>query len=149
MKNRAYNKQLRISRERFASTVKRDKLNNASQADLDLIQDGDGYFHGGNCVLDMDIWEPTGNRKDLDTFQYLYELTPTQVEFSCPQKPLTHLMTTPHRCLQVPCSDREIVKSDFPCCFLSEPNHRLTKLYWEFREAINRVPRISNLDAGV
>ena len=77
MKNRAYSKQLRISRERFASTVKRDKLKNASQADLDLIQDGnDDYFHGGNCVLDMDIWEPTGNRKDLDTFQYLYGLSP-------------------------------------------------------------------------
>lgn len=26
---------------------------------------------------------------------------------------------------------QEIVKSDLPCFFLSEPNHRLTKLYWE------------------
>ena len=76
MTNWAYKKQLRISRERFASTVKRDKLKNASQDDLDLIQEGNDYFHGGNCVLDIDIWEPKGYRKDLDTFQYLYGLNP-------------------------------------------------------------------------
>lgn len=79
-KNRAYNKQVRVSRERFACTVKRDKLHNASEADLELIQDGNEYFHVGNCVLDIDIREPRGHRKDVDTLKFLYGLTPSQVE---------------------------------------------------------------------
>lgn len=150
---RAYSKQLRISRERFASTVKRDKLKNASQADLDLIQDGnDDYFHGGNCVLDMDIWEPTGNRKDLDTFQYLYGLNPPQVERTLLSSETVdalddhaaiiasklHAPTEFH--VRFSLFVQELIASDFPCFFLSEPNNRVTKLYWEFREAINRVP---------
>lgn len=158
MKNRAYSKQLRISRERFASTVKRDKLKNASQADLDLIQDGnDDYFHGGNCVLDMDIWEPTGNRKDLDTFQYLYGLNPPQVErmllSSETVDALDDHATIIASKFHAPTEEfhvrfslfvQELIASDFPCFFLSEPNNRVVKLYWEFREAINRVSRVSN-----
>ena len=158
MKNRAYSKQLRISRERFASTAKRDKLRNASQADLDLIQDGnDDYLHGGNCVLDMDIWEPTGNRKDLDTFQYLYGLNPPQVErmllSSETVDALDDHATIIASKFHAPTKEfhvrfslfvQELIASDFPCFFLSEPNNRVTKLYWEFREAINRVPRMNN-----
>lgn len=39
---------------------------------------------------------------------------------------------------------QELIASNFPCFFLSEPNNRVAKLYWEFREAINRVSRVSN-----
>lgn len=70
---------VRISRERFASTVKRDKVHNATEADLDLIRDGNDYFHGGNCVLDVEIWQAKGDRRDIETFQYLYGMSPNLV----------------------------------------------------------------------
>lgn len=157
MTNWAYKKQLRISRECFASTVKRDKLKNASQDDLELIQEGNDYFHGGNCVLDISIWELKGYRKDLDTFQYLYGLNPPQVERIL-LSPETVDALDDHTTIiaskfHAPTEEfhvifllfvQELITADFPCSFLSEPNNRVTKLYWEFREAVNRVPRVSN-----
>ena len=155
IKNRAYNKQLRISRERFASTVKRDKLHNATEADLDLIRDGNDYFHGGNCVLDVEIWQPKGDRRDIETFQYLYGMSPNQVGRILSEETIDALddhativaskFHKPNDYFHTSFAAfvEELIKHNFPD-FLSNPNHSVTKRYWEFRDALNQVPRIKN-----
>lgn len=44
-------------------------LTNADRRDSDMIRDGNEYFHGGNCILD--IWALIGEQKDYDTSRYL------------------------------------------------------------------------------
>ena len=51
-----------ILRNRFLSTFKRDKLQNATPADIRLIADGNVWAQEGNASRDADLYQSLGGR---------------------------------------------------------------------------------------
>jgi hypothetical protein len=68
-----------ILRNRFLSTFKRDKLKNATPADIRLIADGKVWAHKGNASRDADLYQSVGGRTDFSTYKALYGLHPAVV----------------------------------------------------------------------
>ena len=68
-----------ILRNRFLSTFKRDKLQNATPADINLIADGNVWAHEGNGSRDADLYQSLGGRTDFSTYEALYGLHPSVV----------------------------------------------------------------------
>lgn len=62
-------------RNRFLSTVKRDKFGTASQSDYSNIATGNSVVHGGNCAFDASLYQ-TRSRQDFATYERLYGLHP-------------------------------------------------------------------------
>jgi hypothetical protein len=63
-----------ILRNRFLSTFKRDKLQNATPADIGLVATGNVWAYEGNASRDADLYQLLGRRTDFSTYKALYGL---------------------------------------------------------------------------
>ncbi|RPA90132.1 hypothetical protein L873DRAFT_1783206 [Choiromyces venosus 120613-1] len=71
----------KLLRNRFISTFKRDKgLVKATEADRRIIAEGNGWVHGGDVVVDAQLYEGVGGRKDIAAFKKLYAVSPADVQ---------------------------------------------------------------------
>ena len=70
------------SRQRFICVFKRDKLNNETAADREIIRRGNQVVHGGDAVTDAFMYNATcaGRRTDPGTFDKLYGVLPSIAE---------------------------------------------------------------------
>lgn len=68
-----------IPRNKFLSIFKRDKLQNATPADIRLIANGDICTHEGNASRDAALYQSLGRRTDFSTYKALYGLHPAVV----------------------------------------------------------------------
>ncbi|RPA92402.1 hypothetical protein L873DRAFT_1642335, partial [Choiromyces venosus 120613-1] len=66
-------------RNRFISTFKRDKLNNATELDIDIIQKGNTIAYEGDAAVDALLYEGLNRRRDTFAFKELYGLHPADV----------------------------------------------------------------------
>jgi hypothetical protein len=66
-------------RNRFMSTFKRDKLNIRTTIDKAIIDEGNNWAHGGDAVVDAQLYEGPSGRKDYTTYEKLYGLPPETV----------------------------------------------------------------------
>ncbi|RPA91752.1 hypothetical protein L873DRAFT_1867002 [Choiromyces venosus 120613-1] len=66
-------------RNRFISTFKRDKLNNATESDIDSIQEGNIMAHEGDAAVDALLYEGLNGRRDPSAFKELYGMHPADV----------------------------------------------------------------------
>ena len=69
----------RALRNRFLSTLKRDKLGTATKFDLSIIAGGKPIRGGGDAATDVMLYEGTRGRRDFITFRKLYGLLPETV----------------------------------------------------------------------
>ena len=61
--------------QQFISTFKRDKLRNATDADMRLIAQGNAWAHGGGAVVDAMLYQDSKNRRrDPAASERLYRL---------------------------------------------------------------------------
>ncbi|RPA91662.1 hypothetical protein L873DRAFT_1713016 [Choiromyces venosus 120613-1] len=74
-------------RNRFISTFKRDKLDDMTQSDLDIIREGNITAHGGDAAVDALLYEGVEGRQDTYAFEELYGMHPSDV------KKITHKET--------------------------------------------------------
>lgn len=65
----------KLLRNRFISTFKRDKLGNMNDADKRIIGVGNAWAHGGDVVVDAQLYEGTGGRRDFTAFEKLYGMS--------------------------------------------------------------------------
>ena len=147
----------RRTRERFACVFKRDKLRTANDADLQVIREGNNSVHGGNCVLDGDLWIPNGQRRDIETFQALYGILPQDTHWAAQyqpsldslnihasivssqfRKPTNEFITAFKEYADV------LQTSDFPSGYLEGDGNAVSLRYWRFHQAANAVPLISD-----
>jgi hypothetical protein len=56
-------------RNRFLSTFKRDKLNIRTIIDKAIIEEGNNWAHGGDAVIDAQLYEGPSGRKDFATYE--------------------------------------------------------------------------------
>ena len=68
----------KLLRNRFISTFKRDKLRNATDADIRLIAEGNASAHGGDAVADAMLYQ-THRRRDRSAYEQLYGMDPGAV----------------------------------------------------------------------
>ncbi|RPA91450.1 hypothetical protein L873DRAFT_1714216 [Choiromyces venosus 120613-1] len=66
-------------RNRFISTFKRDKLNNATESDIGSIQEGNIMAHEGDAAVDALLYEGLNGRRDPSAFKELYGMHPADV----------------------------------------------------------------------
>ncbi|RPA91453.1 hypothetical protein L873DRAFT_1714083, partial [Choiromyces venosus 120613-1] len=66
-------------RNRLISTFKRDKLNNAMESDIDIIQEGNIMAHEGDAAVDALLYEGLNGRHDPSAFEELYGIHPADV----------------------------------------------------------------------
>ncbi|RPA91449.1 hypothetical protein L873DRAFT_1781083 [Choiromyces venosus 120613-1] len=66
-------------RNAFISTFKRDKLNNATELDIDIIRKGNRIGHGGDAAMDALLYEGLNGRRDSSMFKELYGIHPADV----------------------------------------------------------------------
>lgn len=66
-------------RSRFISTYERDVLKNADDADRDIIRDGNMWAHGGDAIMDAQLYDGLGGRRDSAVYKKLYGLDPKWV----------------------------------------------------------------------
>ncbi|RPB05784.1 hypothetical protein L873DRAFT_1832544 [Choiromyces venosus 120613-1] len=66
-------------RNRFISTFKRDKLNNATESDIDIIREGNTMAHEGDAAVDALLYEGLNGRRDTFAFKELYGIHPADV----------------------------------------------------------------------
>ncbi|KAF8246400.1 hypothetical protein K440DRAFT_662155 [Wilcoxina mikolae CBS 423.85] len=73
----------KLLRNRFISTFKRDKLANATEVDRKIIASGNGWAHGGDAVVDAQLYksETREGRRDFEAYEKLYGITPLIVLF--------------------------------------------------------------------
>jgi len=69
----------KLLRNRFISTFKRDKLHNATREDYKMIAEGNRWAHGGDAVVDAQLYKGTIRRGDECDFERLYGLPPSIV----------------------------------------------------------------------
>lgn len=69
----------KILRTGFISSFKRDKLGNATDADRRIIEAGDSWAHGGDAVVDAQLYQSMEGRRDFSTFEKLYGMDPSIV----------------------------------------------------------------------
>jgi len=71
----------KLLRNRFISTFKRDKLGNATEADKKIIAEGNGWAHGGDAVVDAQLYksETREGRRDFYAYNKLYGIHPLTV----------------------------------------------------------------------
>ncbi|PUU79212.1 hypothetical protein B9Z19DRAFT_911862, partial [Tuber borchii] len=67
-------------RHRFLSTFKRDKLGIITDRDQDYIGGGNVSAHGGDAVVDSQLYKGIGSRDDFATFKRLYGFPPQVVQ---------------------------------------------------------------------
>ncbi|KAF8249396.1 hypothetical protein K440DRAFT_622050 [Wilcoxina mikolae CBS 423.85] len=70
----------KLLRNQFISTFKRDKLRNATEADRKIIAEGNGWAHGGDAVVDAQLYQGMGGRRDTKAFEELYGMSPGEVQ---------------------------------------------------------------------
>jgi len=70
----------KLLRNRFISTYKRDKLATDTAADRKIIASGNGWAHGGDAVVDAQLYEGVGGRQDFVSFRKLYGFPPQIVQ---------------------------------------------------------------------
>ncbi|RPA91754.1 hypothetical protein L873DRAFT_1794718 [Choiromyces venosus 120613-1] len=68
-----------LVRNAFISIFKRDKLNNVTELDIDIIRKGNRMVHGGDAVMDALLYEGLNGRRDSSTFKELYGIHPADV----------------------------------------------------------------------
>ena len=71
----------KLLRARFISTYKRDKLKIESPEDKGVITDGNNWAHGGDIVVDAQLYEGIRGRRDVMVFEKLYGLHPGDVHY--------------------------------------------------------------------
>jgi hypothetical protein len=71
----------KILRNRFISTFKRDKLANATEVDRKIIAAGNGWAHGGDAVVDAQLYisATRESRRDFSAYKKLYGISPLTV----------------------------------------------------------------------
>lgn len=69
----------KILRTGFISSFKRDKLGNATDADRRIIKAGNSWAHGGDAVVDAQLYQSMEGRRDFSTFEKLYGMDPSIV----------------------------------------------------------------------
>ena len=69
----------KLLRNRFISTFKRDKLGDETEVDRGTIAKGNGWAHGGDAVVDAQLYQGTSGRKDFNAFKGLYGMSPGEV----------------------------------------------------------------------
>lgn len=69
----------KLLRNRFTSTFKRDKLGNTTEADRRIIAEGNGWAHGGDAVVDAQLYQGMDGRRDTKAFKKLYGMSPGDV----------------------------------------------------------------------
>jgi hypothetical protein len=69
----------KLLRNRFISTFKRDKLGNATDRDRKIIEVGNSWAHGGDAVVDAQLYQDGNGRRDFLDFKKLYGLLPETV----------------------------------------------------------------------
>lgn len=91
----------KLVRNRFISTFRRDKLANTTEADRKIIAEGHGWAHGGDAVVDAQLYQGTGGRRDTITFKTLYGMSPGDVrmisEFFCYSDKMLRLTPSGHQ----------------------------------------------------
>lgn len=70
----------KLLRNRFISTYKRDKLENATDSDRKIIGVGNLWAHGGDAVVDAQLYQDRSGRCDFSVFKKLYGLLPETVQ---------------------------------------------------------------------
>lgn len=71
--------QYKLVRGRFLSTFKRDILGTADDADRAIIHGGNMSAHGGDAVMDAQLYQGSSGRRDVDAYKRLYGLNPLLV----------------------------------------------------------------------
>ena len=66
----------KLVRGRFISTFKRDVLGTANDADRDLIRDGNMFAHHGDAIVDGELYDGPGARRDTGAYIKLYGVHP-------------------------------------------------------------------------
>ena len=66
-------------RSRFIATYKRDVLKDADDADRDIIRNGNMWAHGGDAIMDAQLYDGLGGRRDSSVYKKLYGLDPRWV----------------------------------------------------------------------
>jgi len=69
----------RLSRQRYISTFKRDKMKDTNPVDRELIREGSEAVHGGDAHTDAGLYAGVGGRADVTAFQTLYGFLPETV----------------------------------------------------------------------
>jgi hypothetical protein len=70
----------KLLRKRFISTYKRDKFENATDSDRKIIGVGNLWAHGGDAVVDAQLYQDLSGRRDFSVFTKLYGLLPETVQ---------------------------------------------------------------------
>ena len=70
----------KLVRGRFVSTFKRDVLGTATDADRHIIRGGKMWAHGGDAIVDAQLYEGPGGRRDLAAYIKLYGVNPLWVQ---------------------------------------------------------------------
>ena len=70
----------KLVRGRFISTFKCDVLGTATDADRDIIRGGNMWAHGGDAIVDAQLYEGPGGRRDLAAYIKLYGVNPLWVQ---------------------------------------------------------------------
>ncbi|RPB02828.1 hypothetical protein L873DRAFT_369145 [Choiromyces venosus 120613-1] len=70
----------KLLRNRFISAFKIDKgLVNATEEDRKIITEGNGWAQGGDVVVDAQLYQDIGGRRDILAFGKLYGMSPGDV----------------------------------------------------------------------
>ncbi|KAF8246111.1 hypothetical protein K440DRAFT_500655, partial [Wilcoxina mikolae CBS 423.85] len=70
----------KLLRNRFISTFKRDKLGKATDGDRKIIGVGNSWAHGGDAVVDAQLYQDLDGRRDYSAFKKLYGFLPETVQ---------------------------------------------------------------------
>ncbi|KAF8426954.1 hypothetical protein EV426DRAFT_686449 [Tirmania nivea] len=78
-------------RDYFISAFKQDKLGNATDLDIDLIEEGYSGHEMGDVVVDAQLYEGPSGRRDYSTFKKLYGVLPETVQL-IPHRKALHVL---------------------------------------------------------
>ena len=71
--------QYKLARARFRSTYERDVLKYATDAGRDIIRSANTWAHGGEAIIDAQLYDGLGGRRDSSVYKKLYGLDPKWV----------------------------------------------------------------------
>ncbi|KAF8466208.1 hypothetical protein BDZ91DRAFT_816757, partial [Kalaharituber pfeilii] len=139
----------------FISTFKRDILENATDSDRRIIGAGNAWAHGGDAVVDAQLYRGAGGRRDFGAFKKLYGFPPETVE-RISHQPTIDLLNTHAGVIaskHETGSDsfytlfaefvRLFDESDYDDAFLDGNANGVTRAYWDFLNCIkSEVTRV-------
>ena len=70
----------KLLRNRFISTFKRDKWENATDRDRKIIGVENSWAHGGDAVVDAQLYQDLNGRREFSAFKKLHRFVPEIVQ---------------------------------------------------------------------